>query len=490
MNSNGTPPLEFDDIQGLVQRGYKELPAAEYLLLEVTDPSQARGSLAHLAKIIEPATAPDCDKKDRASALHVALTWHGLHRLGLSREILDLFPLEFREGMVTEHRQRILGDRDSSGPAHWHWGSRKDIAGGGEQWHTDPRLHILVLLYAQNDTILSQNRNMVLQLSGLSQLASTPLQTILLTGPELDDKGKRNGPKEHFGFRDGIAQPHIAGMPPSESGTASPGNTVAAGELLLGYVNAYGEMPKGPTDSTGHGFGRNGTFLVFRQLHQNVAAFWDYVAKQATSQGRTSVELAAKMVGRWPDGTPLVESPEGPHTHLQTHDQFVYADHPTHPDPYGFHCPIGSHIRRTNPRDSLGNQPHKSLELSNLHRMIRRGRSYGPPLIENMDPAKLVNTQDDGAERGLHFICLNAAIDRQFEFVQNQWANNPKFGELYDDPDPLIGVTEESTGTFTVQGQPVRHRCSNLPHFVQMRGGAYFFLPGITAIRTLAELKE
>lgn len=493
MNSNGTPLLEFDDIQGLVQRGYKELPAAEFLLLEVTDPSQARGSLAHLAKIIEPATAPDCDKKDRASALHVAFTWHGLRRLGLSRAILDQFPQEFREGMVTEHRQRILGDRGGSDPAYWQWGSSKDIADGKEQSRTDPQLHILVLLYAKDDTILSQHRNMVVGLSGLSRLGTKPLDTILLTGPELDSTRKRNGPKEHFGFRDGIAQPHIAGMPPSESGTPTPENTVATGELLLGYPNAYDEMPEGPIDSAGQGFGRNGTFLVFRQLHQNVAAFWKYVSEQAAAQGRTSVELAAKMVGRWPDGTPLVESPEGPQTLLQTHDQFVYAGHPTHPDPHGFHCPIGAHIRRTNPRDSLGDIPQRSMKLSNLHRMVRRGRSYGSPLIEDMDPAKLVKTQDDGVERGLHFICLNAAIDRQFEFVQNQWANNPKFGELYDDPDPLIGVLDESDGsacTFTTQGQPARHRYTGIPRFVEMRGGAYFFLPGIAAIRMLAELKR
>jgi Dyp-type peroxidase family len=490
MKSNGASPLEFDDIQGLVQRGYKELPLAEYLLLEVTDPLQARRSLAHLANVVEPATAQGCDKKDRVSAIHLALTWHGLRRLGLNRDILDQFPLEFREGMVTEHRKRLLGDSDNSDPAHWHWGNKKEMADGEEQWHTDPHLHIIVMLYAQNDSTFSQNRNMVLQLNGLRRLETTPLDTIFLAGPEPDLEGKRNGPKEHFGFRDGIAQPHIAGMPPAEGSTVSPDNTIAAGEVLLGYLNAYDEMPEGPTDSTGQGFGRNGTFLVFRQLHQNVAQFWTYVAQQAAANGSTPVELAAKMVGRWPDGTPLVESPEGPQTPLQTHDQFVYAGHPKYPDPHGFHCPIGSHIRRTNPRDSLGDIPQRSMKLSNLHRMVRRGRSYGTPLIEDMDPAKLVKVQDDGAERGLHFICLNAAIDRQFEFVQNQWANNPKFGELYDDPDPLIGVATESSGSFTVQSQPVRQRYSALPRFVEMRGGAYFFLPGIAAIRMLAELKE
>lgn len=106
-----------------------------------------------------------------------------------------------------------------------------------------------------------------------------------------------------------------------------------------------------------------------------------------------------------------------------------------------------------------------------------------------MDPAKLVDAADDGIERGLHFICLNAAIDRQFEFVQNLWANNPKFGGLYDDPDPLIGVLDGEKSTFTVQKEPARCTYSDMPRFVQVRGGAYFFLPGIPAIRMLGSMK-
>jgi Dyp-type peroxidase family len=316
------------------------------------------------------------------------------------------------------------------------------------------------------------------------------LGTVFLAGPEPDPTtGKPNGPKEHFGFRDGIAQPQIAGMPPPENAPATPGNTIPTGEVLLGYTNAYGELPEGPTDTNGQGFGRNGTFLVFRQLHQDVVGFWNYVAQQAAEKASTAVELAAKMVGRWPDGTPLVESPEGPQPHLQTHDQFVYAKHSSHPDPFGLHCPIGSHIRRTNPRDALNDDPQQSLELSNQHRIVRRGRSYGTPLVEDMDPAKLMGTPDDHTERGLHFICLNAAIDRQFEFVQNLWANNPKFGGLYNDPDPLIGVLDGEKATFTVQKEPARCTYSDMPRFVQVRGGAYFFLPGIAAIRKLGELK-
>ncbi len=495
MGLSNDPRLEFHDIQGLVQRGYKELPAAEYILLKVTDAKRARAWLSRLADRIEPATAPGRDKRDRTSALHIAFTWEGLRALGLNQDILSQFPRAFREGMATVHRERLLGDRGASSAANWHWGSApcRENGNGEERWHTDLHLHLAVLVYAKDDLILRRTKDSVLaELETIRLQKITTLDTVFLAGPERDPTGSPNGPKEHFGFRDGIAQPHIAGMPPPEDGQAIPENAIATGEVLLGYANAYREMPEGPTDANGRGFGRNGTFLVFRQLHQDVAGFWSYVARQAAAKGGSAVELAAKMVGRWPDGTPLVESPTGPQTALQTQNRFVYAGHEPHPDRFGFRCPIGSHIRRTNPRDSprdpSDDNPKKSLELANQHRIVRRGRSYGKPLVPDMDPTKLMASTNDGAERGLHFICLNAAIDRQFEFIQNLWANNPKFGGLYDDPDPLIGVLDGERATFTVQQEPVRCTYSDMPRFVQVRGGAYFFLPGIAAIRTLAGL--
>lgn len=492
MGRSSACELEFHDIQGLVQRGYKELPAAEYVLLQVTDVKRARPWLSALADRIEPATAASHDNQDRSSAVHLALTYHGLQTLGLNQNILNQFPLAFREGMAAINRKRLLGDRGASSATNWRWGSAacQSKADEEELCETDPNLHLVLLVYAKNDLVLSQTRQSILNdLGALGLRELTSLDTVFLAGPERDSIGNSNGPKEHFGFRDGIAQPHIAGMPPREDGHAVPGNIIPTGEILLGYTNTYGQMPEGPTDATGQGFGRNGTFLVFRQLHQDVVRFWIYVAQQAAAKGNAPVELAAKMVGRWPDGTPLVESPTGPKSTLQTHDRFVYAGHQSHPDPFGLHCPIGSHIRRTNPRDSLNDDPQRSLELSNQHRIIRRGRSYGTPLVADMDPMKLMAASDDQAERGLHFICLNAAIDRQFEFVQNLWANNPKFGGLYDDPDPLVGVLDGEQSTFTVQKEPVRCTYSDMPRFVQVRGGAYFFLPGIAAIRMLGNMK-
>jgi deferrochelatase/peroxidase EfeB len=161
---------------------------------------------------------------------------------------------------------------------------------------------------------------------------------------------------------------------------------------------------------------------------------------------------------------------------LASSNDFLYADQ----DPHGFACPIGAHIRRTNPRDSL--VPRKdSLTVSNRHSILRRGRSYGAPL------QRFSTESDDGTERGLLFVCANANIARQFEFVQQTWVNSPKFGGLYDDRDPLLGSHGAEGGTLTIPERPVRRRLTGLPRFTTVRGGGYFFLPGIRALRFLAE---
>ena len=484
----GERRLEYHDIQGLVQHDYVELPSATFLLCQVTDPARARTWLAGVIDQIERVTVVDREQPRRTSAVHVAFTCHGLRTLGVADEVLNQFPREFREGMATLQRERLLGDRGGSRAVNWEWGAERLSAQTNDHPRPDPTLHMTVLVYAQ-DAHMLRDRVEVLFPPGMDQGIHEikRLGTVFLAGPERETDGQLVGPKEHFGFRDGIGQPHVAGMPPFDSnGSPVDENTIAPGEMLLGYLNSYGEMPKGPTDAQGLGFGRNGTFLVFRQLRQEVKQFWDYVAACSDGDADAAITQAAKMVGRWPDGTPLVVSPDHPEPEARTQNRFLYASDRAHPDPYGMRCPIGSHIRRTNPRDSLGEDPTQALELANQHRILRRSRAYGPPLVENMDPKSMMRAIDSGAERGLHFLCLNAAIDRQFEFVQSLWANNPKFGNLYDDPDPLIGVQDGQTGQFTAQGDPIRCRYANLRRFVQVRGGAYFFLPGIEAIRTLA----
>jgi deferrochelatase/peroxidase EfeB len=188
------------------------------------------------------------------------------------------------------------------------------------------------------------------------------------------------------------------------------------------------------------------------------------------------------MVGRWPSGAPLVHSPEADDPSLSDANDFAYHE----ADQTGARCPIGAHIRRANPRDSLDPRPGttSSWAINRRHRILRRGREYGTQLTPEEAVSGGGDSSDD--ERGLHFICLNGNIARQFEFVNDTWLNDPKFAGLYDDADPLVAPSQPFGGTFTVQSDTLRERVTNVPRFVSVKGGAYFFLPGIAATRWLA----
>jgi len=192
------------------------------------------------------------------------------------------------------------------------------------------------------------------------------------------------------------------------------------------------------------------------------------------------VRLAARIVGRWPDGEPLVLAPDGPTDAQRPSDEFRYHDL----DPDGLRCPLGAHIRRAHPRDMLDPDPgsERSIAIDKRHRLLRRGRGYGVPISA---ASALDGGGGDDGERGLHFICMCANIARQFEFVQHTWLNSPKFHGLYDDADPLVGPAGRS---LTLQATPVSRRVKDLPSFVGVRGGAYFFLPGVRALRYLASI--
>jgi Dyp-type peroxidase family len=329
--------------------------------------------------------------------------------------------------------------------------------------------------------------------------------------------------KEHFGFRDGITNPTLASLARTHHT-----DLVQDGEVLLGYENSYGRFPMSPevpaaTDRAGvlptasdrparKDFGKNGSYLVFRQLAQNVRAFWEfaYAAKDGVPgapNGRDGAEwLAARLVGRWPNGTPLTRYPEGPGPDsAATANGFLYHQKSAHKegDGFGTRCPIGAHIRRTNPRDTTLPVPHDvelsgspedadtwkhQLELTNQHRIVRRGRIYGPPFDASYDPDRLRGCDD--VERGLHFLCFNANLSRQFEFVQSNWALNPTFAGLSRDPDPLLGANRTypfPAADFTMPGCPTR-RVHGVPRVVEVRGGAYFFMPGRAALEYLGAL--
>jgi Dyp-type peroxidase family len=477
------PPLQVDDIQGILLYGYGRLRHACFLLVSVAEPADARtwlGTLDVRNAVFDP------DKVDRC--LNIAFTPEGLTRLGLGNDLLAELAPEFREGMAgTAHRQRILGDHGESGPDTWRWGGPRN-----------PEPHVLLMLYGRDDDALS-----ALLYEQLSQFTGSGLRLI-----EKLDTNWLPQQKEHFGFRDGVSHAGIGGFHTN----TTPDNTIAPGEFVLGYPNAYGQYTQRPlvsperdlrgilppaADAPGlRDLGMNGSYLVFRQLSQDVGRFWAFCDEHARQGGAADradahVRLASKMVGRWPSGAPLVKSPDVDDPALSGDNNFLYYGSG---DPHGFKCPIGSHIRRTNPRDALEPNPGsaRSIEVGKRHRVLRRGRPYGAPLAASMEIADMLAAGDDAGERGMHFICFNTHIGRQFEFIQHTWVNNPCFDGLYEDDDPIAGdrggARGRPAGTFTIQSDPIRTRVTGIPRFVHVRGGGYFFMPGIRAVRYLASL--
>jgi Dyp-type peroxidase family len=264
---------------------------------------------------------------------------------------------------------------------------------------------------------------------------------------------------------------------------------VPVGEFILGYKNVYGEqttVPQLVSTNVDEPFGRNGSYLVLRQLEQDIVGFWNYFRQEAGSQDLAAAErLAAKAVGRWRNGSPVSDFPDAPGPDRGAANENDFSFHAK--DARGDRCPIGAHIRRANPRDAFAGDDDrdKILEQVNHHRLLRRGRPYGPRID---DLARFVDYERDGAARGLLFACLNANIERQFEFVQHSWCDNPSFDGLQGEVDPVIGSQPSGGGVHSQQGWPVRRRLTGIPRFVRARGGAYFFLPGRTGLHQLAAL--
>ena len=467
--------LEKDDIQGLVAWGYGHLPSASWHLLRVDDHRKAARWLRRTVPLVTTAEGDS----PRDAAVNLALAPSGLERLGLDASAFEGFSPEFRGGMTTEHRQRVLGDEGASRtPATWSWGGPET-----------PTVDLIVLLYAADDPALAALATRVLgdlPAAGLQEVRR--LETTWL------------GDREHFGFHDGIAQPSIEGLR-----AGRPEDMIAAGEFVLGYENEYGrrtDRPLLPPDLDPDGvlppvsdrgrddrrdFGRNGTYLVVRQLGQDVPGFWRFAdaasrhngGRSAGSAEQAREALAARIVGRWPSGAPLTLAPDADDPQLARENDFGYH----HADADGLRCPVGAHVRRANPRDALEPKPGtaESIAVNKRHRLVRRSRTYGTPLTP--EQALTTGTDEGDDPRGLFFACLCGNLARQFEFVQHTWINNPKFAGLYEDPDPLLGP---AGGTLTIQAKPVRRRVTSLPEFVSVHGGGYFFLPGVRALRYLA----
>jgi Dyp-type peroxidase family len=495
------PESALADIQGFIASGYGHLSYAAYLFLQFHDAVLAQRWLAAVGPNITSAkpwpTSASGEKLKPAVVLNIAFTADGLVALGLPPNVLCTFPVEFQEGIAQEERSHILGDTEESDPAAW------ELGGRGQ-----PTIHAVVIVHALSAEVLDDA-------CGAQRALLAGMADGVVELPGSMQSGHRpEGGNEPFGFRDGIAQPAIAGIS---------GEGVPTGEFILGYTNHFDLVPPTPCvppeldadallpplDNPYHAsqrwrdLGRNGSYVVYRKLQQDVAGFWQFMKREsartagAEDAGRM-IWLASRFVGRWPSGAPLMLAPAADDSRLGDRNDFLYRA-----DAAGLSCPIGAHIRRSNPRDDVKPYPAaESLSMSEAHRLLRRARVFGASLL---DPTVLMHAAsrgtagallelaDDGRERGIHFFCVNASIRNQFEFVQQTWCNNPRFGGLNDNKDPLVGDnnrTGEPSSRMTIPVVPLGIRTAALPRFVRVRAGAYLFMPSLKALSFLASFSR
>lgn len=443
-------------MQGLILSAYPRLDVAAYLLYRIDDADETRRWLRRIVDHVTPGL--NNTQADTQVNVNIALTHAGLEKLvDVTGEAAESFTRPFAEGMAGRaHRSRILGDTGPNDPRLWDWGG-----------YTNP-VDLLLMVFARNQ------RRLPWAVAAVEPPAPALVQVAAVPSLSL----KVAGNTEHFGFTDGISQPILTGTADAERFPESK-NLTQLGEIVFGYPDGNGDIAWGPSLRDNPDFGRNGTHLVFRQLHQDVAAFWTIMCERTSVGGRADLEaatlLASKIVGRSRDGTPLV-----PHVN-RADNEFDFTE-----DRHGYGCPIGSHIRRSNPRNSFPEVPATPL-AANRHRVLRRGRSYGDKLP---DPA--CDIPPDRVQRGLLFLCLNADLERQFEFINQNWVNNAGFLGVAGERDPLVGDRSPSPNgclSFTIPGLPAPSRVPDLPRFVTVRGGEYFFLPGIRALRYLAGVR-
>ena len=437
--------LELDDIQSGALHERPSPYVGRYLLLRIDDRAAGRELVRRLHPFVDSGRHAADPAQD--AWITVAFSYRGLEALGVPRDSLDSFAPEFRQGMAA--RAAELGDVGQSSPEHW----EKPL--GTADVHV--ALSVISPDASRLETLAERARRAHEQLPGIEVVWRQDCYQ-LPTG------------RTSFGFKDGIGQPAVegSGIPP----TNSKERPIKAGEIILGYRDETGELAPMPTPEL---LGRNGTYIVFRKLHTRVAAYRQYLRAKAASREEEAL-LGAKMVGRWQSGTPLVLAPEHDDPELgadsKRNNEFLYGD-----DLRGFKCPAGAHARRANPRDALDGEGNVNVRL---HRMIRRGTSYGPMLPEGV-------LEDDGEERGIIFVFAGAHLKRQFEFVKTQWLNDGIFIGAPAERDPLVGPSDGSS-SFTIPTRPIRRRLQELPPFVVTRGGEYLFAPGLRALRWLGEL--
>ncbi|MBV9250172.1 MAG: hypothetical protein JO227_13125, partial [Acetobacteraceae bacterium] len=494
--AEGTPPpavplppprLDTREVPTLVFGGRSHMRYATCLVIRMSDrPEQCRDWLRKL----EPDVTYGADRHLKW-ALAVALSTAGFDKLGLPRTDLDTFPAVFRNGMTARPRSIALGDVDKDAPENWCWGNE------------DKPADALLSVYAESNDLLNDT------IKDITNAAEASGQKVAVTIALQNLPPKHEPMREPFGFVDGISQPLLRDTPRGRSARNAI-HVAELGEFVLGYPDNSGYYPSTPTVAAGldpHHFlaefvpelpaqrpvfgtggsdgrrdlGCNGTYLVIRQLEQDVVGFEDWLTRTADKADPLLVAqvpdpkdrrelIAAKLMGRWrSDGSSLTRHPHPPsNRHGRGADnEFLHGEE----DSQGLRCPFGAHIRRANPRDSLDPEhPQAALSISNRHRILRVSRPY----------------QENSGTKGTLFMCLNADIERQFEFIQQTYLRAPSFQALEDEVDPVV-PSKQNDRQFTVptrDGPTVLH---GLPDFVRVRGGGYFFMPARSTLRFLAE---
>ncbi|MEM9009887.1 MAG: hypothetical protein AAGE18_01575 [Pseudomonadota bacterium] len=523
--------VQTDEIQSLILTPYVFEQVAElaYILLSVEDAPAARNWIAERVRQDEVRLGKmerDCAgmaKPVEPHKVNLAFTYSGLVALGLD-DGNDAERLEFPAAFRMEHEATNLTDRAVQARAarlgdvahncysKWDWGGPRRIRQpdmmlivGAKD--TDDLRELLETWLAMPDGFRPFEPSKRRSFTGCKTLAEVlditgGTRTPLFTGRFHDDL------TEHFGFVDGIAQPKLACL---ENGPVAPRfhreggqrarDIVKDGEFILGYPDETRGLSPRPR-IRGVDIGTNGSYFVVRQLRQDVFAFRQEVAASAADltppvaprgSDRTAPDpkdwVAARLVGRWPNGAPLAKYPEMPPElpdDLETPAQRMawIRQHWNgfgfrHIDGHGMNCPIGAHIRRANPRDAIAASPAAADAVVRRSRILRRGRNYGPILPKDA-------TEDDGQERGLFFAAFVTDISRQYEFIMSQWMNDQHFGGLVDETDPFVGVPGGGSSGMTVQRTPVNFRVDPLKRCVFTKGGAYFFMPSRTALAAIA----
>jgi Dyp-type peroxidase family len=437
--------LDLHEIQATVLRLRPAPYFGTHVLLRIDDARAGREMLRLLLPHVDSA-ADWWSARDAWLAL--GISYAGLEALGVPHDSLQSFPEAFRVGMAA--RARELRDYGANDPKNW------DTVFSGRE------VHIALSAFSDSEEkwhrVLAWARAQYERLRGVKVLVS-------------QNFGAQPGDLNPLGYKDGIDQPPVEG-----SGVAplpGQGRPIKAGEFILGYPGESGvPLPMPQPDI----LGRNGTFVGLRKYQTRVGAFNRFLHEN----GRTEEErelLAAKLVGRWRSGAPLTLAPEVDDPALgkdaQRNNDFDYAN-----DTHGLKAPFGCHIRRMNPRDTQLTR----LTDSNIHRLIRRGTTYGPAY----DPNAL-SQADDEVPRGAIFLFVSAKAMATMEFLQQEWINDGNFIGVGDERDPIIGL-QEASATFTIPHQPVRRRMHGIDTFNVLRGGEYFFMPSLSALKWLANL--